>query len=184
MLDCYLLPYFGPRKSESISRLSVEEFRADMQKGVPESVQLARDNKLRELQKDDPTAWLKPLDPGPRTINKCLGILTSIGFYVSGHNLATKNVAERIDKLPTEESAEDGEDSVIEENILTPGELVRAVDRDGGPVSRADCARCLLLPSPSRSAGPGVGRIDLERALQRSAERTIELPMPLIAELK
>jgi hypothetical protein len=38
MLDCYLFPYFGPRKYETISRLDIEQFRADLQEGVPESV--------------------------------------------------------------------------------------------------------------------------------------------------
>jgi hypothetical protein len=84
MLDCYLIPYFGPRKYESISRLDVEQFRADMQGGVPESVQQVRELKLRELQEKDPTAWLEPLDPGPRTTNKCVGMMTSIGFYARG----------------------------------------------------------------------------------------------------
>lgn len=76
---------------------------------------------MHELRQKDPTARLKPLDPGPRTINKCLGILTSIGFYASGHSLAQKNVAQRIDKLLAADLEEEGEDSVIEENILTPG---------------------------------------------------------------
>ena len=60
-------------------------------------------------------------------MRKCLGILTSIGFYASGHNLAQQNVAQRIDKLLTADAAEEGEDSVIEENILTPGELMRGI---------------------------------------------------------
>jgi hypothetical protein len=38
MLDCYLFPYFGPRKYETISRLDIEQCRADLQEGVPESV--------------------------------------------------------------------------------------------------------------------------------------------------
>jgi len=42
MLDCYLVPYFGHRKYESISRLDIEQFRADMQQSVPEPVRQAR----------------------------------------------------------------------------------------------------------------------------------------------
>ena len=64
MLDCYLIPYFGHRKYETISRLDVEQFRADMQEGVPENVQSAREEKLRQLRAKDPQAWLKPLEPG------------------------------------------------------------------------------------------------------------------------
>jgi len=91
-------------------------------------VRQAREIKLRELQKEHPTAWLKPLEPGPRTINKCLRILITIGFYASGHNLAMKNVAERIEKLPTAEEDEEGESGVIEENILAPTELGQVID--------------------------------------------------------
>ena len=63
---------------------------------MPESVQRAREKKRLELKESDSRAWLKPVDPGPRTTNKCLGILTSIGVYASVRNLAMKNVAERI----------------------------------------------------------------------------------------
>ena len=49
-----------------------------------------------------------------------VGILTSIGFYASVRNVAVKNVAERIDKLPTREDDKDEEGGVIDENVLTP----------------------------------------------------------------
>jgi integrase len=199
MLDCYLLPYFGPRKYESVSRLDVEQFRADLQAGVPQSIQHARDLKLRELQKEDPTAWLRPLDPGPRTINKCLGVLTSIGFYASTHNLATKNVAERIEKLPSEEAG-DGEDWVIEENILTPAELVRAINGAVDPYRAPIAIGAYCGPRQAEVLGLQWDDIDLVRgtaAIRRTqrrgvfskpkskaSRRTIELPAPLIAELK
>lgn len=57
-LDCYLVPYFGPRKYDSITRLDIEKFRAEMVVGVPESVQRARDEKLCELKLSDPDAKL------------------------------------------------------------------------------------------------------------------------------
>jgi hypothetical protein len=68
--------------------MDIEQFRADMQKCVPESVQQARERKLRELQQKDSAARLKPLDPGPRTTNKCLGMMQvvrerRICFYVA-----------------------------------------------------------------------------------------------------
>jgi hypothetical protein len=58
----------------------------------------------------------------------CFGILTTIGFYASGHNLAMKNVAERIEKLPTGADDEEAESGVVEENILTASELGQVID--------------------------------------------------------
>lgn len=198
MLDCYLIPYFGPRKYESISRLDIEQFRADLVAGVPESVLAAREAKLRELQTKKATALLKPLDPGPRTANKCLGILTSIGFYASGHNLAVKNVAQRVDKVPIED--EEGEATVIEENILTPAELVRAMESAVDPykVPIALAAYCGLrqaevLGLKWGDIDWGRGTADIRRTQRRgvfskpksrSSRRTIELPAPLISLLE
>jgi hypothetical protein len=39
-------------------------------------VQHAREVKLRELQQKDPTAWPKPLDPGPRTKKELVSFLS------------------------------------------------------------------------------------------------------------
>lgn len=41
----------------------------------------------------------------------------------------TQNVAERIEKLPTQE----GESRVIEENVLTPDELIRCIEHAVDP---------------------------------------------------
>jgi integrase len=200
MLDCYLIPYFGHRKYESISRLDVEQFRADMQEGVLDTVRHAREFKLRELQKDNPTAWLEPLEPGPRTINKCLGILTTIGFYASGHNLAMKNVAERIEKLPTGDDDDQGESGVIEENILSPSELGQVIDAAEDPcrVPIALAAYCGLrqaevLGLQWEDIDWTGGTAEIRRTMRRgvfskpkskASRRTIELPPPLIEELE
>jgi integrase len=154
-----------------------------------------REIKLRELQKNDPTAWLKPLEPGPRTINKCLGILTTIGFYASGHHLAVKNVAERIEKLPTGEDDEEGESGVIEENILTPGELGRVIDAAVDPyrVPIALAGYCGLrqaevLGLQWADIDWHRGTAEIRRTMRRgvfskpkskASRRTIELPRPL-----
>jgi len=55
LIDCYLVPYFGRRKYDSITRLDIEKFRAEMVVGIPDSVQRARDEKLHELKLTDPT---------------------------------------------------------------------------------------------------------------------------------
>ena len=111
-----------------------------------------------------------------------------------------KNVAERIEKLPTTEASEDGEDSVIEENILTPAELVRviaeAVDPYRAPIAiGAYCgprqAEVLGLPWDDIDLVHGAATIRrtqrrgvFSKPKSKASRRTIELPAPLIAELK
>jgi integrase len=199
-LDCYLVPYFGPRKYESITRLDIEKFRAEMVVGIPERVQRARDEKLRELKAKDPNATLRALDPGPRTTNKCLGVLISIGFYALDHNLATKNVAQRMEKVLEEGDGEESESSVIEENVLTPAELVRAIETAADPwrIPIAISAYCGMreaevLGLQWRDIDWVRGTAEIRRTQRRgvfskpkskASRRTIELPAQLVAELK
>jgi integrase len=51
-------------------------------------------------------------------------------FYAVDHDLASKNVAQRMEKVleDGEGEDEDSKESVIEENVLTPSELVRAIE--------------------------------------------------------
>ncbi len=129
-LECFLLPYFGPRKAEGLTRLNLEAFRSELSEGLPEVCRVARAAKLTELQAEDPKAYLKPLkDPGPRTINKCLGVMVSILRYGKRIRALTENVAEGIEKLPIVE----GEERCIEKNVLTPSELRRAIDHSVNP---------------------------------------------------
>jgi hypothetical protein len=79
--------------------------------------------------------------------NKCLGVLTSIGFYASGHELVAKNVAARIEKLPTAAGEEEGEGGVIEENILTPSR--GSVCRDVAAAAVANDALRLGVSKPA-----------------------------------
>jgi integrase len=201
-LDCYLVPYFGPRKYDSITRLDIEKFRAEMVVGVPDSVQRARDEKLHELKLTDPNAKLRALDPGPRTTNKCIGVLISIGFYAVDHDLAIKNVAQRMEKVleDGEGEDEDSEESVIEENVLTPSELVRAIEAALDPwrVPIALAAYCgmrqaeiLGLKWDDIDWVGGAARIRrtqrggvFSKPKSKASRRTIELPAPLISELK
>lgn len=119
-LDCFLLPYFGARKAESLARLDLETFRSEMGEGLPEVCRLAREAKLKQMQAENPRARLKPLKkPGVRTINKCLGVMVSILRYGKRIRALTENVAEGIEKLP----ALQGEERCIERNVLTPLEL-------------------------------------------------------------
>ncbi len=196
MLDCYLLPYFGPRKVEGIARLDVERFRAEMNAGAPESARRAREAHLAALQADDPHARLKPLAPGPRTTNKCLGVLVSLLRYAAQHGLVGQNVAASIDKLPTAA----GESRVIESNVLTPAELRKvmaaAVDPFRVPIMLA--VYCGMRQA--EALGLQWGDIDWNRGTAEirrtyrcgafyqpktaSSRRTVELPAELLSELK
>jgi integrase len=195
-LDCYVLPYFGTRKIESVTRLDVEAFRAAMQKGVPDVVRRARDAKLKELQAVDPNVRLKPLTPGPRTTNKCIGVLIQVLGYAVRHNLATRNVAERMEKLPVAE----GESRVIEQNVLTPGEirkvLAAATDPHRVPIALAVYTGMRQAEALGLQWGDidwNKSTVEIRRAYRRgafyqpkttSSRRTVELPAELVSELK
>lgn len=45
MIECYLLPYFGPRKIENISRLDIERFRAEIVEATPNVIARAHEAK-------------------------------------------------------------------------------------------------------------------------------------------
>lgn len=196
MLDCYLRPYFGDRKVETITRLDIERFRADMLEGTPEPVRKAREAQLAQLQVERPKARLKPLEPGPRTTNKCLGVLVSLLGYAADRNLASRNVAERVEKLPTAE----GEGRVIEQNVLTPDELQRVLAAANDP-HRVPIALAIFTGMRQAEAlGLQWGDIDWNRGTAEirrtfrcgkfyqpktaSSRRTVELPAPLVSELK
>ena len=118
------------RKAESLTRLNIEQFRSDMSEGLPAACRLAREAKLKELQAKDPNARLKPLkNPGARTINKCLGVLVSALRYGKKIRMLSENVAEGIEKLPVVE----GEERCIEKNVLTPAELLGAIQHAVDP---------------------------------------------------
>lgn len=196
MVNCYLLPYFTGRKVEALSRLDVERFRDAMAAGVPDVVRLAREAHERRLQEADPAARLKPLKPGARTTNKCMGVLVAMLRYALQRDLVTRNVAAGLDKLPTAA----GEDRVIEQNVLTPDELRRVIESATDP-HRVPIA--LAVYTGMRSAevlGLQWGDIDWNRGTAEirrtyrcgafyqpktaSSRRTIELPADLVATLK
>ncbi len=198
MLECYLLPYFGPRKMEAITRYDIERFRAALRNELlPDCIVRARDEKRRQLQAANPNAVLKPLRPGPRTINKCLGILVSIFGYAQDHKVLVGNVAARIDKL---RATQGDESRVIAENILAPQELsslmAHAADPYRIPIALAvfcglrigevvglkwsDIDWAGHTAKIQRQQRRGVFFVPKTRASQR----TIELPGPLLALLK
>jgi integrase len=196
MLDCYLLPYFGDRKIEAISRQQVEDFRAEMSAGVPERVRLAREAMEAALKAEDPHARLKPLAPGPRTTNKCLGVLVSVFGYALEHLLVSRNVAAKIKKLPEPE----GEERVIESNVLTPGELRKVMAAAVDPFRVPIMLAVYTGMRQAEALGLQWGDIDWNRGTAEisrtyrcgafyqpkttSSRRTVELPAELLSELK
>ena len=195
MLDCYLLPYFGPRPLQAISRFHLERFRSEMGEGVPDAVLRAREAKLREIKAVDSKARLKPLDPGARTTNKCLSVLAAIFGYAVRHTLLPNNVAERLEKLPTEE----GESRVIEENVLAPDELSQVLLRAKDPFRIPIALAIYCGLRQAEVLGLQWADIDWERgtaAVRRTqrrkkflktktaaSRRTVELPEPLLRML-
>ena len=196
MLDCYLIPYFTGRKIESIRRIDIERFRAELDAGLPTPIRQARAAKLLNLQQDDPSARLKALTPGRRTVNKCLGVLVSVFAYAVRHELMVQNPADRIEKLPTVA----GEGRVIEQNVLTPVELQRVIAETRDPHRVPIMLAAYTGMRQAEVLGLQWGDIDWNRRITEvrrtyrcgafyqpktaSSRRTVELPTELVSELK
>ena len=196
MLDCYLLPYFADRKVETMTRLDVERFRDTMAAGVPDVVQLAREAREKALRERDPSARLKPVKPGPRTTNKCMGVLVAMLRFAVQRDLITRNVAAGLDKLPTAA----GEDRVIEQNVLTPDELRRVIEAATDPHRIPIALAVYTGIRQAEALGLQWGDIDWNRGTAEirrtyrcgafyqpktaSSRRTIELPADLVVTLK
>jgi integrase len=139
---------------------------------------------------------LKPLMPGPRTTNKCLGVLVSVLGYGAEHNLVSRNVAERVEKLP----ADEGEDRVIEQNVLTPVELTRVISAAADPHRIPIALAVYTGMRQAEALGLQWGDIDWNKQTAEirrtyrcgkfyqpkttASRRTVELPAELVAMLK
>jgi integrase len=197
LIGCYLVPYFGAgRKVETLTRFAVEQFRNAMAEGTPPAVAKAREQRLADLQAQNPRARLRPLKPGPRTTNKCLTLLVGIVGYAVEHGFMSRNVAGGMDKLP----AAEGEGAVIDQNVLTPAELRKLIDAAVDPWSMPIMLAAFTGARQAEVLGLQWGDIDWNR---RSAEirrqwrrgafyepktkasrRTVELPDELVSALK
>jgi integrase len=144
LIDLYLVPYFEHWKVDAIGASDVERFRADMAEGVPPPVLKAIVRRLAKAKPELSQARAKQQaarnKPGIRTINKCLVLLFMTFKYAMRKRWVKRNPAEDIDKLPMPFN---GEESLIDLNILTPAEvkvLLAAAeaphrDRDGKVIS-------------------------------------------------
>ena len=66
---------------------------------------------MLEVHAQPPNKRLRPLNPGPRTTNKCLTLLVGIIGYAVEHGFMPRNVAAGMDKLP----ATEGEGAAIDQ---------------------------------------------------------------------
>lgn len=196
LIDCYLVPYFGARRVDTIASLHVERFRAEMAKGLPEAVSVARTERVAAMRLENPTAKLKPLRPGPRTVNKCLVLLYGICEYAKRHRWMTSNPVEGAEKLPQPE----GEGRVIESNVLTPAELQsvleHAVDPYRLPIWFAidtGARQAEILGLKWGDVNWQTGEVHIRRSWRRGAfyepktkagKRVVEVSTALLRELK
>lgn len=131
------------------------------------------------------------------TTNKCLTLLASIFGYAVEHGFASRNAAiDIMDKLP----AAEGEGGVIEQNVLTPGELRRLIDAAIDPWALSIMFAAFTGARQAECLGLQWGDIDwirrtaeIRRQWRRGAfyepktkasRRTVELPDELVAALK
>ena len=196
LINCYLAPYFGTRKVETLTRFQVEQFRNEMAAGTPAAVARAREEQLEKQKGTDRPKRFRPLVPGPRTTNKCLTLLVGILGYAVEHGFATRNAAANMDKLPKAE----GEGGVIEQNVLTPPELRRLIDAGADPWALPIMFAAFTGCRQAEGAGLQWGDIDWNRRTAeirrqwrrgafyepktKSSRRTVELPDELVSALK
>jgi integrase len=129
LIQCYLDPYFGRWKVQSISPTDVERFRFELTQGLPIPVaQALIDRRLlanpkwsRARAKQD-AARTKV---GVRTVNKALTLLVMVFNYASKHRWVDYNAAEQIERLSDPRSPDE---QSIDGNILAPGEIKRLLD--------------------------------------------------------
>jgi len=196
LINCYLVPYFGTRRVETMTRFEVERFRNDMAKGAPAAVLKAREDRIQELKAAKEVTRLRALVPGPRTTNKCLTLLVGILGYAVEHGFASRNAASNMDKLPKAE----GEGGVIEQNVLTPAELRKLIDASADPWGMPIMFAAFTGCRQAEGAGLQWGDIDWNRRTAeirrqwrrgafyepktKSSRRTVELPDELVSALK
>jgi len=196
-LRCYLLPYFGDWRATEIAMLDIETFRSELSEGIPKVISAARQRHLEQLQAEDPKARLPALSPGPRTVNKCLTVIGAVLRYGAKHEILSKNVAAGIEKLPTDQ----GEDRVIEQNVLTPAELKLALEHSLDPwripimlAMYTGMRQGEVLALQWGDIDWNAGTVAVCRSLTRkkklktpkttSSRRVVELPPVLLSELK
>jgi integrase len=196
-LRCYLLPYFGSRRAETMTRLDIEAFRAELAAGIPDVIRIAREKALEELRAENPKARMPRLDPGPRTINKCLVVLGAVFGYGAEHNIVVKNIAKGVERLP----ASKGEDRLIEQNVLTPAEIAATIANATDPwripimiAAHTGMRQGEVLGLQWGDIDWNKNSVEVRRNLTRrrkmgspktaTSRRTVELPAIVISELK
>jgi integrase len=202
LIQCYLDPYFGKWKVQTISPADVERFRFELTQGLPAPIakafterRLSANPKWSLGRAKQETARSKP---GIRTINKALTLLVMLLNYASKHKWVDSNAAEHVERLSDTRSPDE---QAIDGNILSPDEIRRLLDAMPQGVYRMIVqAAALTGARQSELIGLQWGDIDwacrqvfVRRAWRegrmtlpksRSSTRRIDLPEHLVHELK
>ena len=195
-IETYLRPYFGTQRVEALTPYAVERFRDQLRTHVPASIRAARNARDAERLSTMPGARLRPLRPGPRTINKLLTLLTMILGYAARHGWVPRNVADGIEKLPQPK----GESRLIEQNVLAPVELKQVLEQSVPPYRIPTALAIYTGARQSEILGLRWSDIDWNRSeahIRRryrmgefaapksdASTRVVELPAELVADLK
>jgi len=129
LIECYLDPYFGKWKVQTISPTDVERFRFELTQGLPAPIaktfterRLSANPKWSKARATLETARMKP---GVRTINQALTLLVMLLNYASKHRWVDSNAAEHVERLRDTRSPDE---QAIDGNILSPDEIRRLLD--------------------------------------------------------
>ena len=202
LIECYLGPYFGKWKVQTISTGDIERFRFELTQGLPAPIMKA----FAERQLSANPQWSKArakqevgrIKPGIRTINKALTLLAMLLNYASKHRWVDSNAAEHVDRLRDTRSPDE---QAIDGNILAPNEIGRLLNAMPDGVYRMIVQTAAFTGArQSELIGLQWGDIDwasrqvhIRRAWRegrmtlpksRNSTRRIDLPEHLVSELK
>jgi integrase len=202
LIDCYLDPYFGKWKVQTISTADVERFRFELTQGLPAPImkafaerRISANPKWSKARAKQEAARIKP---GVRTINKALTLLVMLLNYASKHQWVDSNAAEHVDRLRDTRSPDE---QAIDGNILAPNEIGRLLDAMPDGVYRMIVQTAAFTGArQSELIGLQWGDIDwasrkvhIRRAWRegrmtlpksRNSTRRIDLPEHLVSELR
>lgn len=201
LINCYLRPFFGTWKIQTISASDIERYRSELVVGMPSVIasafaarKVASNPKWSEARAKQAIARIKP---GPRTINKSLTILTMIFNYAARHRWVDYNPAEHVEKIRDQSNRRM---LPHDTNILAPKEVRTLVDASDGVFKLVIQAAIFTGMRQGELLGLQWGDVDwksrqlhVRRAWKDGAfselktsnsRRKVDVPDFLIAELK
>ena len=139
LIDNYIVPRFGHLKLQALTVASVERFRGELTKGMPEPLIEARANRYAQKSADRAAKLNRPelarkaeyfrerlakAKIGTRSVNKIRSLLSMLYGYAARHRWVSFSPAEHVDKL----SATVGEGRPIDGNVLNAQEVAKLID--------------------------------------------------------